>query len=75
MWNKIKHLFSKDDYSWYEKTSRWLSPGWYSYLFKPWKGFRVFLCRIGGHSCGPVFYNPSGLEPDMHCKNCGEDLG
>jgi hypothetical protein len=27
------------------------------------------------HKADIVFYNPTGIEPDMHCKNCGEDLG
>ena len=53
----------------------WLSPSWYSYLFKPWKGWRTVICRVGGHKCGVVWYNPTGLEPDMHCQNCGDDLG
>lgn len=35
----------------------------------------VILCRINHHKCGVVWYNPGGLEPDMHCKNCGDDLG
>ena len=35
----------------------------------------AILCRIRNHPCGVVWYNASGLEPDMHCKNCGDDLG
>jgi hypothetical protein len=31
-------------------------------------------CRASGHRCG-VFWNSSGLEPDMRCVGCGEDLG
>lgn len=37
--------------------------------------WRRWKCRFGGHKCGVVWYNPGGFEPDMHCKNCGEDLG
>lgn len=37
--------------------------------------FRVILCRFKGHPAGVWFYNPTGLEPDMTCKGCGDDLG
>jgi hypothetical protein len=37
--------------------------------------FTVIKCRLDNHPCGVVWYNPNGLEPDMHCKNCGDDLG
>lgn len=31
-------------------------------------------CRAKGH--GKVYWmNLGGLEPDMHCRDCGEDLG
>lgn len=32
------------------------------------------LCRAQGHPAGVFFYS-GGLEPDMHCMGCGEDLG
>ena len=32
-------------------------------------------CRFSKHKCGVIFYNVAGLEPDTHCKNCGEDIG
>ena len=32
------------------------------------------ICRINRHSSGPVWYNSSGFEPDMTCKNCGDEL-
>jgi len=32
-------------------------------------------CRWRGHPAGVFWYNPSGMEPDMRCKGCGEDLG
>jgi hypothetical protein len=38
-----------------------------NYLARCW-------CRAKGHPCG-VVWNSSGLEPDMACKDCGEDLG
>jgi hypothetical protein len=61
------------------KFTRWFTSSWYEYLFsKPWMDkltFRMLICRIKGHPAGVAFYNPSGLEPDMTCRNCGEDLG
>jgi hypothetical protein len=36
--------------------------------------FHAWLCGWNGHS-GVVWYNPSGYEPCMDCKRCGEDLG
>lgn len=32
-------------------------------------------CRAKGHPEGPWYYNVGGCEPDMHCKNCGDDIG
>ncbi len=34
-----------------------------------------WLCERGGHAPGVVWFNSGGLEPDMHCKRCGRDLG
>ena len=57
----------------------WLSREGRAYLFAPradtevsW--IRVLRCRFRGH-VGPIWYNPSGYEPDMHCRECGDDLG
>lgn len=33
-----------------------------------------YWCRRIGYPNGIVYYN-SGSEPDMSCKDCGEDLG
>jgi hypothetical protein len=51
---------------------------WFYILEKPasdcsWP--RAIVCRMRNHPKGVVWFNPSGLEPDMHCKNCGDDLG
>ena len=61
---------------------KWFKIGWWKYLLEPQKGwynktnrFIVFLCRAKGHPCGVWWYNTSALEPDMKCKNCGDDLG
>lgn len=32
-------------------------------------------CRARNHLYGVGWYNITGLEPDMHCCGCGEDLG
>lgn len=65
----------------------WFTWSWWAYLFGPmnrvryndewfWR-MRVVWCRLRGHPGGVVWFNPnaSGYEPDMTCKNCGEDLG
>jgi hypothetical protein len=60
-------------------VSKWFTKEWYKYLLESknpdvsW--FTVVRCRMGGHKCGVVWYNFDGLEPDMHCKECGDDLG
>ena len=33
------------------------------------------LCRARNHPAGVYWYNVGGLEPDMQCRGCGEDLG
>lgn len=52
---------------------KWLQVWWYIYLFTDCTGWTNFWCRARGHD-DIVFYNPSGFEPDYHCKRCGEDL-
>jgi hypothetical protein len=67
--------------------TKWLSSEWYRYLFDfgavagAWPmalslndKFRIILCRIKGHPNGPVFYNLYTLEPDMSCKDCGDEI-
>ena len=44
-----------------------------SYKDVPWS--KVVLCRLLNHPAGVVWYNPNGVGPDMHCKNCGDNLG
>lgn len=57
-----------------------------AYVEAPWWRFddegsflrawaRAAVCRLRGHPRGPEWVNPGGLEPDMHCKTCGDDLG
>ena len=58
----------------------WFTREWWRYLLAPrsWWGepwLRVLWCRMRGHRSGVVWFNPGGLEPDMHCRGCGDDLG
>jgi hypothetical protein len=62
----------------------WLTRSWWRYLLNnpdyrgrkhPVRSWNHFWCRVRGHRCGPVWYNAGGIEPDMHCRNCGDDLG
>ena len=34
----------------------------------------VLWCRWRGHPAGVVWHNIGGLEPNMTCKICGDDL-
>lgn len=53
----------------------WFSPHWWRYLLTDCRGWENFRCRVHGHPDGVWFYNVGGLEPDMRCKDCGENLG
>jgi hypothetical protein len=68
----------------------WLRPSWWRYVLTgqiEWCGevsqrrarwgWRQFVCRWRGHPCGPVWFNVNGdpPEPNMHCRNCDDDLG
>jgi hypothetical protein len=58
---------------------KWFNLDWWKYILeahtKQITFFRTILCRINNHPDGVIYYNATGLEPDMHCKNCGDDLG
>jgi hypothetical protein len=63
-------------------VNRWLTLIWWRYILDDSfanKGYGTYLsriwCRIRRHPSGPWFANAGGLEPDMRCKDCGEDLG
>jgi hypothetical protein len=59
----------------------WFCLGWYKYLFSDlnWADdgrfhkLQVIWCRIKGHPRGPIWFS-SGFEPDMSCKDCGDEL-
>lgn len=57
----------------------WFTLGWWRYLLAPrmvgapsWP--RVIWCRMRGHPAG-VYWYTSGMEPDMRCKGCLDDIG
>jgi len=55
----------------------WLSLTWWKYIFgKPRYSniLRTALCRARNHPCGVLWYNSTGTEPNMTCRNCGDDL-
>jgi len=64
----------------YGKTIWFGTPQGLSYLFGPRarccevSRLRVAWCRFRAHPAGVWWYS-SGLEPDMHCSRCGDDLG
>lgn len=51
---------------------------WLKYVFgKPARGtprMTAIICRWKGHA-EVEWYNPGGLEPNMRCRRCGDDLG
>lgn len=57
----------------------WFTLSWWKYLLAtPAEGIGIctaFLCRVKGHKSGVIWVNAGGDEPDMHCKNCYDDLG
>ena len=53
----------------------WFRLEWWEYLLKSPLSLRAFWCRCRHHPFGVIWYNVSGLEPDMSCTNCGDDLG
>ena len=67
-------------YDWEFLNMHWFTKDWWRYLLEKPKQdssyIRSFWCRVKGHPDGVWWFNNSGeLEPDMHCKNCGDDLG
>lgn len=59
---------------------KWLDINWYRYLFSPFDDkkycswWKHIWCRMNGHPSGPWYYNANGFEPDMRCKDCGDEL-
>lgn len=70
---KSKYLYAS---YWCWLVTRWFDLEWYRFLFSKNFGVRNIVCRFRGHPHGVVWYSSGeALEPDMTCKNCGEDLG
>lgn len=40
-----------------------------------WRKMKSFNCRRKSHPCGVIWFNVSGLEPDMTCRDCYDNLG
>lgn len=57
---------------------KWFDLIWWKYLLEPKNNdigwYRTMQCRAKGHPCGVYWYS-SDFEPDMHCRNCDDDLG
>lgn len=53
----------------------WFYMDWWKYLLMKPRSWTAFWCRSKGHPYEVWWYNPGGSEPDMHCKNCDDDLG
>lgn len=59
----------------------WFYWSWWKYLLSNPSDdidrWTSFWCRARNHPAGVIWYNfnPYRLEPDMCCKNCGDDLG
>ena len=60
----------------------WLLVEWWRYVLDDSRAdtdygsyFQRCRCRAQNHRAGVYWFNAGGLEPDMHCKGCGEDLG
>lgn len=58
---------------------KWVFIEYPKYLFakksSDYSWFQVLKCRYSGHKGpGVVWCNPQGLEPDMTCKGCGDNL-
>lgn len=68
---------------WRALYGMWWSVDWYAYLLAPrhdssisWR--TVMRCRARGHrglGAGPIWQNLAGLEPNMRCRTCDDDLG
>jgi hypothetical protein len=53
----------------------WLTRRWWVYLLSGCRGWSHFRCRLRGHPSGVWWYTGAdAMEPDMHCRDCGDDL-
>jgi len=49
------------------------SPWWWEYLLEKPLTIEKLWCRFRGHPNGVIWYS-NGFEPDMRCKDCGDEL-
>lgn len=63
-------LFLSFIFFWTKNNRDW----WKYVLSKNNRTLKSIICRIRNHPCGVTWFS-YGNEPDMHCKNCGDDLG
>ena len=59
---------------------KWFTLGYWKYLLEKkdadYSWIQVLKCRITEHKHYDVpFYTSTGVEPNMHCRGCGDDLG
>lgn len=55
---------------------RWFTPRWWRYTLDGCKGWENWWCRVRNHPAGVKWFAyGEATEPDMRCRNCGEDLG
>ena len=61
------------------RISRFINLWWWKCLFRcrnhGYGYWRNVQCLIKGKHDPVIWYTSSGLEPDMRCQNCAEDLG
>lgn len=65
----------------YHHGTRWIHLEWWGWVLgrrkEPNSGVswgKTAWCRATGHR-GIIYWNPGGLEPDNHCRGCGEEIG
>lgn len=62
---------------------KWFTIDYWRYLFSSTRCGKyerptvsIIWCRIKGHPNGVIYFTgPTANEPDMHCVDCGDDLG
>ena len=65
------------------RVTTWGLSTWWQYLLAPRRDtmipwYTVIRCRLDAHhgrGAGPCWFTMTGLEPDMHCQQFGDDLG
>lgn len=64
----IQHYFDYWFWEYLLKDTKYSDKNYCSYLNR-------ILCRYANHPSGVWWFNSCSSEPDMCCKECGEDLG